>query len=69
MASLIVSVAAAEANRSNILVAGVAGLVAGTMSTAAGDYVSIRSQSDARNADLDRNAKNWLRIPNTSTPS
>ena len=53
-ASLIVGVAAAEANRSGILVAGVAGLVAGAMSMAAGEYVSVSSQSDTEHADLQR---------------
>jgi len=50
---LIVGVAAAAANRSSILVAGVAGLVAGAMSMAAGEYVSVSSQSDTERADLD----------------
>ena len=53
-ASLIVGVAAANANRSSILVAGVAGLVAGAMSMAAGEYVSVSSQSDTERADLER---------------
>ncbi|HEX8943779.1 MAG TPA: VIT family protein [Gemmatimonadaceae bacterium] len=53
-ASLIVGVAAAETNRSNVLVAGVAGLVAGAMSMAAGEYVSVSSQADTENADLTR---------------
>jgi len=53
-ASLIVGVAAAEAGRSSILVAGVAGLVAGAMSMAAGEYVSVSSQSDTERADLER---------------
>lgn len=53
-ASLIVGVAAAESSRSSILVAGVAGLVAGAMSMAAGEYVSVSSQSDTENADLER---------------
>jgi VIT1/CCC1 family predicted Fe2+/Mn2+ transporter len=53
-ASLIVGVAAADANRNNILVAGLAGLVAGAMSMAAGEYVSVSSQADTENADLDR---------------
>jgi vacuolar iron transporter family protein len=52
-ASLVVGVAAAGTDRSNILVAGVAGLVAGAMSMAAGEYVSVSSQSDTENADLD----------------
>lgn len=53
-ASLIVGVAAADAGRSGILVAGLAGLVAGSMSMAAGEYVSVSSQSDTERADLDR---------------
>jgi VIT1/CCC1 family predicted Fe2+/Mn2+ transporter len=53
-ASLIVGVAAAESNRGSVLVAGIAGLVAGAMSMAAGEYVSVSSQSDTESADLDR---------------
>lgn len=53
-ASLIVGVAAAEGSRSSVLVAGVAGLVAGAMSMAAGEYVSVSSQADTEGADLDR---------------
>lgn len=53
-ASLVVGVAAAGTGRSNVLVAGVAGLVAGAMSMAAGEYVSVSSQSDTENADLER---------------
>jgi VIT1/CCC1 family predicted Fe2+/Mn2+ transporter len=53
-ASLIVGVAAAEASRNSVLVAGMAGLVAGAMSMAAGEYVSVSSQSDTERADLDR---------------
>ena len=53
-ASLIVGVAAAEANRGSVLVAGIAGLVAGAMSMPAGEYVSVSSQSDTENADLAR---------------
>jgi vacuolar iron transporter family protein len=51
-ASLIVGVAAAHAARGSILIAGVAGLVAGAMSMAAGEYVSVSSQADAEEADL-----------------
>ncbi len=51
-ASLVVGVAAAHAARGNILVAGVAGLVAGAMSMAAGEYVSVSSQADTETADL-----------------
>lgn len=53
-ASLVLGVAAAGADASGILVAGVAGLVAGACSMAAGEYVSVSSQSDTENADLDR---------------
>ena len=51
-ASLIIGVAAASATQENILLAGVAGLVAGAMSMAAGEYVSVSSQSDTESADL-----------------
>jgi vacuolar iron transporter family protein len=50
-ASLIVGVAAASADRHAVLIAGVAGLVAGAMSMAAGEYVSVSSQADAESAD------------------
>jgi len=53
-ASLIVGVAAAESSRANVFVAGIAGLVAGAMSMAAGEYVSVSSQADTENADLAR---------------
>lgn len=53
-ASLIVGVAAAAAKPSDILIAGAAGLVAGAMSMAAGEYVSVSSQSDTEKADLAR---------------
>ena len=56
-ASLLLGVAAAEGNRDNVLVAGVAGLVAGAMSMAAGEYVSVRSQADTEEADLARERK------------
>jgi VIT1/CCC1 family predicted Fe2+/Mn2+ transporter len=52
-ASLVVGVAAADSTRGGILVAGVAGLVAGAMSMAAGEYVSVSSQSDTERADLE----------------
>lgn len=51
-ASLIVGVAAAESGRGSVLVAGMAGLVAGAMSMAAGEYVSVSSQADTEHADL-----------------
>ena len=53
-ASLIVGVAAAQTSKTGILVAGVAGLVAGAMSMAAGEYVSVSSQADTEAADLAR---------------
>src|SRR5215813_13530331 len=56
-ASLIVGVAAAAATKNAVLVAGVAGLVAGAMSMATGEYVSVSSQSDTERADLTRERK------------
>jgi len=56
-ASLIVGVASAAAKPSDVLIAGVAGLVAGAMSMAAGEYVSVSSQSDTEHADLARERK------------
>lgn len=53
-ASLVVGVAAAEATGQHVLVAGVAGLVAGALSMAAGEYVSVSSQADTERADLTR---------------
>jgi VIT1/CCC1 family predicted Fe2+/Mn2+ transporter len=53
-ASLVVGVAAAGSSHGNILVTGVAGLVAGAMSMAAGEYVSVHSQADTESADLSR---------------
>ena len=53
-ASLLVGVAAANAGHSELLVAGVAGLVAGAMSMAAGEYVSVSSQADTESADIAR---------------
>jgi VIT1/CCC1 family predicted Fe2+/Mn2+ transporter len=53
-ASLIVGVAASSAASSEVLIAGIAGLVAGAMSMAAGEYVSVSSQSDTEQADLAR---------------
>lgn len=53
-ASLLLGVAAANSSRSSILIAGVASLVAGAMSMAAGEYVSVHSQADTEKADLER---------------
>lgn len=52
-ASLIIGVAAASASQEQVLIAGLAGLVAGAMSMAAGEYVSVSSQADTEKADLD----------------
>jgi VIT1/CCC1 family predicted Fe2+/Mn2+ transporter len=62
-ASLVLGVAAADASSENILIAGVAGLVAGAMSMAAGEYVSVSSQADTERADLDREQKELLANP------
>jgi VIT1/CCC1 family predicted Fe2+/Mn2+ transporter len=53
-ASLLLGVAASQASEHSVLVAGVAGLVAGAMSMAAGEYVSVHSQADTENADVAR---------------
>lgn len=62
-ASLVLGVAAAGANEKNILIAGVAGLMAGAMSMAAGEYVSVSSQSDTEQADLERERKELATDP------
>ena len=62
-ASLVLGVAAAAASAKAILVAGVAGLVAGAMSMAAGEYVSVSSQSDTERADLERERKELAADP------
>ena len=62
-ASLVLGVAAAGASTRVILVAGVAGLVAGAMSMAAGEYVSVSSQADTESADLARESKELAANP------
>ena len=62
-ASLVLGVAAAGASSKSILVTGVAGLVAGAMSMAAGEYVSVSSQADTERADLDRERKELATDP------
>ena len=62
-AALVVGVAAAESTRHSILVAGLAGLVAGAMSMAAGEYVSVSSQSDSERADLARERRELTETP------
>ena len=62
-ASLVLGVAAAGASPQNILTAGVAGLVAGAMSMAAGEYVSVSSQADTEQADLERERIELATVP------
>lgn len=62
-ASLVVGVAAAASSRANILIAGVAGVVAGAMSMAAGEYVSVSSQADTETADLGRETRELAQMP------
>ncbi|HVS24639.1 MAG TPA: VIT family protein, partial [Gammaproteobacteria bacterium] len=62
-ASLLLGVAAADASRDNVLIAGLAGLVAGAMSMAAGEYVSVSSQADTESADLARERKELAADP------
>ena len=59
-ASLVLGVAAAHATHTNVMVAGIAGLVAGAMSMAAGEYVSVHSQADTEHADLERERKELI---------
>lgn len=61
--SLMVGVAAANASTSAILIAGAASVVAGAMSMAAGEYVSVSSQRDAEQADIDREREELARHP------
>jgi len=61
--SLIVGVAAADVARSDVLISGVAALVAGAMSMAAGEYVSVSSQADTERADLAREKAELMRRP------
>lgn len=62
-ASLVVGVAAAAKSADEVLVAGVAGLVAGAMSMAAGEYVSVSSQSDTEQADMARERRELAEQP------
>nr|AQQ74515.1 hypothetical protein [uncultured bacterium] len=66
-ASLVVGVAAATPDRGAVLVAGIAGLVAGAMSMAAGEYVSVSSQADAERADLARERRELETDPEIET--
>jgi VIT1/CCC1 family predicted Fe2+/Mn2+ transporter len=61
--SLIVGVAAAQTGKSNVLIAGLAGLVSGAISMAAGEYVSVSSQSDTERADLELETHELATMP------
>ena len=63
VSSLVVGVAAADPNPSSVLIAGFAGLAAGAMSMAAGEYVSVSSQSDIERADITRERKALIDTP------
>ncbi|WP_297774540.1 VIT family protein [uncultured Roseovarius sp.] len=62
-ASLVVGVAVAGSGKPEVLIAGLAGLVAGAMSMAAGEYVSVSSQTDAEQADLARETRELKEMP------
>ena len=62
-ASLVAGVAAAHVARGDVLIAGMAGLVAGAMSMAAGEYVSVSSQADTERAELERERKELAEDP------
>ncbi len=62
-ASLILGVAAASASKQDVMLSGIAGLVAGAMSMAAGEYVSVSSQSDSEDADLAREKQELVEMP------
>jgi VIT1/CCC1 family predicted Fe2+/Mn2+ transporter len=61
--SLVIGIAAASSTRDSIILAAVAGLVAGSLSMAAGEYVSVSSQSDVESADLDREKQELASMP------
>ncbi|HJQ53370.1 MAG TPA: VIT family protein [Gemmatimonadaceae bacterium] len=61
--SLIVGVAAAQTGKNNVLIAGLAGLVSGAISMAAGEYVSVSSQSDTERADLELETRELAAMP------
>lgn len=61
--SLVIGVASADGARASILIAGLSGLLAGAMSMAAGEYVSVSSQSDAEAADMERERQELIRHP------
>jgi vacuolar iron transporter family protein len=62
-ASLLIGISASGATRGSVMIAGIAGLVAGAMSMAAGEYVSVHSQADTEKADLEKEEKELARSP------
>ncbi len=62
-AALVVGVASAQTGRSSVIIAGLAGLVAGAMSMAAGEYISVSSQADTEKADLARERRELAESP------
>jgi len=64
ISSLAIGVAAASSSRAPIILATLAGLVAGALSMAAGEYVSVSSQTDTEKADIEREKKELLEMPN-----
>ncbi|NTU58704.1 MAG: VIT family protein [Chlorobiaceae bacterium] len=63
VSSLVIGVAAAGASHDSILLTGVAGMVAGAMSMAAGEYVSVQSQADTESADIEREKRELITEP------
>lgn len=63
--SIVIGVAAANPSRNAIILAALAGMIAGAMSMAAGEYVSVSSQADTETADLERERKELKEIPDT----
>ncbi len=63
VSSLMIGIASAEASQNHLVVAGITGLVAGAMSMAAGEYVSVSSQADLEQADLTREGKELVETP------
>lgn len=63
VSSLVIGIASAEASQSHLVIAGITGLVAGAMSMAAGEYVSVSSQADLERADLARESKELIDTP------
>lgn len=63
VSSLVVGVAAGGVTQSHVLLTGIAGLVAGALSMAAGEYISVQSQADTENADMDRERRELAEEP------